>query len=87
MRHSCRIKVKDYANTIYHMLQCGLPRRRVKELLYNDHKRHVELGIDSDTLDNIWEAIMEDMFDTKQRVVIKKRMVDDGSIHDEQPEV
>lgn len=76
-KHTYRALVKEYANSIYYMLQCGLERRKVRDLLYNQKEKHKVLGISEETLDTIWESIMEGTFDFEERLVIKKHTLEE----------
>lgn len=71
--HSRRRKIKEYANQIWFLLEKGVDRRKVKNLLYKNHGKHASLGIKEETLDIIWESLMEGTFDPKDSIILKTR--------------
>jgi hypothetical protein len=54
-----RIEVKEYANQFHDLLIKGVNVGYIKRLLYDDKDTQKRLSIKEDTIDVIWEALMD----------------------------
>lgn len=66
-----RRAVKQYANRIWYLLEKGVSKRKVRDLMYSQREKHIKLDIKEETLDIIWESLMEGTFDPEDPIVLK----------------